>query len=95
MPISITRDTNTHFEKIECLCADDWELPTQIAALELWLQNIHGKLPSDSYIADVGFDIRHDACGGGAVISVEALRAMADLGMELHLSEYPGAGSAA
>ncbi|WP_373546791.1 hypothetical protein [Chamaesiphon sp.] len=40
------------------------------------------------YVADVGFQIRKDATGGGAVISTEMIQILHDLGMEVYLSEY-------
>ena len=95
MPVKITRDTDTGFEEVAWLCGDEWELPSQLDALETWLMSMQGKLHPDSYVADVGFDIRSDASGGGAAVSAQTLRFMGELGMELHLSEYPGCGSAA
>jgi hypothetical protein len=94
MPINITRVTDTDYEKIEWLCDGVWELPSQISALEMWLTKSQSKLQPDSYIADVGFCSRPDASGGGAALTIEAMRIMAELGMELHLSEYDGWNSA-
>ena len=37
----------------------------------------------------IGFDIRPDACGGGAVIDSKLMKIMADNGFDLYLSEYP------
>jgi hypothetical protein len=44
-------------------------------------------MPS-KYIADVGFSIRENACGGGAILSPEAMTIMGKLGIKLYLSEY-------
>lgn len=72
------------------LCEEDWELPSQIAFLETWLAEHRAELPMGRWIADVGFSVRKGASGGGAAISPEMMRMMADLGMSLYLSEYGG-----
>ena len=59
-------------------------------ALEIWLKENRSKIKGGQYVADIGFTLREDASGGGAAISPEMMRAMADLGMSLFLSEYPG-----
>ena len=71
------------------LCDDEWELPTQIEALERWLVQNKNKLPRGSYIADIGFSPRTGAAGGGATLTTQAMSIMIDMGMELYLSEYP------
>lgn len=45
-------------------------------------------MPKRSYVADIGFDIRKDAAGGGAVMCSESMRIMGDIGMEIYFSEY-------
>lgn len=87
MPINIYEDTD--YKQIEYLCEDIWELPGQVYALEEWLKTKGAKLPKGSYVADIGFDIRKDASGGGAALSPEAMQIMAEKGMYLFLSEYP------
>lgn len=47
------------------------------------------KIPTGHYVADIGFAIRKDACGGGAVLSVKSMAIMVKIGMELYFSEYP------
>nr|WP_283103828.1 hypothetical protein [Shewanella gelidii] len=65
-----------------------WDLPTQIQELESWLFENSLNLPSSNYIADVGFSIRENACGGGAILSPKVMSIMGKLGIKLYLSEY-------
>jgi len=37
----------------------------------------------------IGFSPRPGACGGGGVVSLDAMKIMLSVGMELFLSEYP------
>ncbi|NJL88635.1 MAG: hypothetical protein HC916_01675 [Coleofasciculaceae cyanobacterium SM2_1_6] len=92
MPISIYSNKNHENEPVAWLCDQDWELPSQIDGLEEWLLENEDNLPSGSYVADIGFDIRKDASGGGAALSVQAMAIMVKLGMDLFLSEYPSSG---
>ena len=86
MPIYIkvegSKETNTALSK------GVWDLPTQIQELESWLFDNSSNLPSSNYIADVGFSMRENACGGGAILSPKAMSIMGSLGMKLYLSEY-------
>jgi hypothetical protein len=88
MPISIYRDDDSRAE-IAWLCDDDWSLPAQVTALEAWLTQSAAAVGGGHSIADIGFSIRADATGGGAAVSPEMMRRMADLGITLFLSEYP------
>jgi hypothetical protein len=92
MPVNIYRITpeGQENERIALLCDENWRLPDQAEALEAWLVQNHTSINPDAYVADIGFSPREDALGGGAAISPEMLRMMADLGMSLFLSEYPG-----
>ena len=92
MPISIRRITPQGEDNkiVAWLCDESWRLPDQAEALETWLTENYTLLEPAVYIADIGFCPREDACGGGAAISPEMMRMMADLGMSLFLSEYPG-----
>ncbi|PSR56127.1 hypothetical protein AHMF7605_22780 [Adhaeribacter arboris] len=88
MPINIYNEAN--YESIDFLCDDVWDLPNQIDSLENWLR-IEGKnLPKGSYVADMGFDIRKDASGGGGVLNAESMKIMGEIGMNVYFSEYPG-----
>lgn len=87
MPIVIYR-TNKPTEKLASLCDDCWDLPTQVAELEKWLEENNHKISPDNYVADIGFTQREDAGGGGAAISPETMGIMAKAGMWLYLSEY-------
>jgi hypothetical protein len=88
MPINIYSE-NTR-EKLAYLCGSNWRLPDQVEALGIWLKEKGSKIKRGKYVADIGFTLREDASGGGAAISPEMMRTMADLGMSLFLSEYPG-----
>ncbi len=76
-------------EELEWLCDEYWDLPTQIDALENWLINKGKTLEPNRYVADIGFDIRKDAIGGGAVLNSESIATMAKIGMDIYFSEYP------
>jgi hypothetical protein len=91
MPVNIYRVTpeGQKNERIAWLCDDNWRLPDQAEALEAWLTENCATLKPDEYVADIGFAPREDALGGGAAISPQMMRTMADLGMSLFLSEYP------
>ena len=41
-----------------------------------------------SYVADIGFTFREEACGGGAVISKSLITMLHTAGMEVYFSEY-------
>jgi len=87
MPINIYNQTNN--EKLEWLCDNVWDLPNQIDTLEKWLRTKGVLFPKSSYVADIGFDIRKDVTGGGAVINSDSMKIMSDIGMDIFLSEYP------
>lgn len=88
MPIRVNKDDDS-FEAIAYLCNDDWELPSQLYALESWLTDNAACLPDCGSIADIGFSVRPDASGGGGVLTAEAMRRFADAGVEIWFSEYP------
>jgi len=90
MPINIYSVTSDDAENISVawLCDENWRLPDQVAALEDWLTKTRPTLAPGEYVADIGFLPRDDAAGGGASMSPEMMRSMADLGMSLFLSEY-------
>lgn len=87
MPINIY--DNDTFDSIDHLAENNWDLPTQIDCLEKWLKDNEDKIPKGKYVADIGFDIRKDANGGGSVINLKMISILAKIGMEIYLSEYP------
>jgi hypothetical protein len=93
MPINIIDYSNAKEgdkgHALEWLCDDEWEMPTQIEALENWLIENQDKLSKGSYVADIGFSPRPGAAGGGAVLTKQTMEIMVSIGMELCLSEYP------
>ena len=90
MPTSIYQVTPEDQEnnKIARLCDENWRLPDQVEALTVWLAENRTSLKPGDYVADIGFEPREDALGGGAVLSPAAMRTMSDLGITLFLSEY-------
>ncbi len=86
MPINIYK---RNYDRIDYLCEGIWDLPGQIDSLGEWLKTKGILLPKDSYVADIGFDIRKEAAGGGAVLSSESMKIMAKIGMDIYFSEYP------
>ena len=89
MPINIYIQET--FEEVDWLCDEIWDLPTQIDALETWLDKKGKDLKPNKYVADIGFDIRKDASGGGAVLNSKAMEIMGLIKMDIHFSEYPSA----
>lgn len=76
-------------EKLEWLCDEAWDLPRQIDALETWLMDKGKTLEPSKYVADIEFDIRKDATGGGGVLNYESMAIMGKIGMNVYFSEYP------
>lgn len=89
MPINIYIQET--FEKVDWLCEEIWDLPTQIDALETWLDKEGKDLEPNKYVADIGFDIRKDATGGGGVLTSKSMAIMGKIGMDVYFSEYPSA----
>lgn len=89
MPINIYIQET--FEKVDWLCDEIWDLPTQIDALETWLVKKGKDLEPNQYVADIGFDIRKDASGGGGVLNSKSMAIMGAIGMDIYFSEYPSA----
>ena len=87
MPIKITNCDSG--DEIAWLCNDDWELPTQLTALEAWLVEYEVSDPPVEAVADIGYSVRPDAFGGGAVLSCESMRRFSNAQIEIHFSEYP------
>ncbi|TXK74466.1 hypothetical protein [Mesonia sp. K4-1] len=87
MPINIYIEESG--EKLDWLCDEHWDLPTQIDALETWLKNKGKSLAPSKYVADIGFNIRKDATGGGGVLNSESMAIMGKIGMNVYFSEYP------
>jgi hypothetical protein len=88
MPIKIAHVGNSKKE-IAWLCGGEWALPPQVAALEVWLKRKR-KIKAGDYYADLGFMPRKDAGGGESALTPAMMQKMADLGITLYLSEYPG-----
>jgi hypothetical protein len=89
MPVNIYIQET--FEKVDWLCEGIWDLPTQIDALETWLDKKGKDLVPNEYVADIGFDIRKDAAGGGGVLNSKSMEIMGRIGMDVYFSEHPSA----
>ena len=89
MPINIYIQETS--EKVDWLCEEIWDFPTQIDALETWLDKKGKDLEPNKYVADIGFDIRKDASGGGGVLNSKSMEIMGRIKMDLYFSEYPSA----
>jgi hypothetical protein len=74
--------------EIAWLLNDNWRLPDQMKVFEAWLVD-NKSLPTGNYKADIGFSPRPDAFGGGGKVSLDSMKIMVQLGLELYLSEYP------
>jgi hypothetical protein len=94
MPINIYRNfSSMDGRTVAWLCDDSWSLCEQMSALEDWLKKEGKKLPIGDYVADIGICGRTDfseGVGGGAAFPPEAMAIMAEKGIHLFLSEYPG-----
>ena len=90
MPINIYKrgEPGQANEEVDWVCDGVWELSDQIYALEAWLQANNSSAPN-SHIADIGYSVRQSAIGGGGVFTLEMMKNLVDLGMEVHFSEYP------
>lgn len=88
MPINIYDDNSN--SQLANLGEDSWELPYLLDELEKWVHLNYSKIPKSKYIADIGFDIRSDAFGGGGVLNTLLLKKISDLNMDIYFSEYPG-----
>jgi len=89
MPIRIfDRDLSSENRLLELLMPKEWDLGSQMEEFEEWLATSSDSLPSGDLVADLGFTPRPNASSGGGVFTVESLSKMAELGMELRLSEF-------
>lgn len=87
MGISIYK-TDDISEEIAYLCDDEWDLPSLLPALVQWAARNEGKIASGRYVADIGFSIEDDATGGGGVLTVEEMKVLISLGIDVYFSEY-------
>ena len=92
MTVSIYCDVDSEnpYDYIAMLGEDEdlWDLPSQIDELEEWLEANINNLTKGSYVADIGFAVRSDATGGGAVLNKKMISMLHKVGMETYFSEY-------
>ncbi len=67
-------------------------MQSQIDELETSLDKKGKNLEPNKYVADIGFDIRKDAFGGGGILNSKSMGIMGRIGMDVYFSEYPTAG---
>ncbi|MEQ1764330.1 MAG: hypothetical protein ABL984_14460 [Pyrinomonadaceae bacterium] len=89
MPINIYRDVDEK-QEVAWLCDDSWELPVQIDALSSWIGQQASELNDGPYVADIGFSVRSEASGGGAVLEPGIMKLLAEADVSIFLSEYAG-----
>jgi hypothetical protein len=70
------------------LCKEDWTLPGQVSELEQWINMNASKFNGKEIVADIGFSVRKDASGGGAVLSPELMHKLSKSNVWVYLSEY-------
>lgn len=86
MPINITDNEGN---SVAFICDDDWGLPSLVYELEEWLKNNYNTLKKGQYVADIGYVRNKEAGGGGGVLTIECMKMLTSIGMEIWLSEYP------
>lgn len=87
MPINIYIQQTGY--RLDWLCDEVWDLPSQIYALETWLIEKGKDLEPNQYVADIGFVTNKEAQGGGGVLTSNSMAIMAKIGMDVYFSEYP------
>jgi len=87
MPINIYPEDNPT-EQIVWLCDDEWSLPIQLDELKTWVSRNKSHLPQNRTVADIGFMVRKDAAGGGAVLTAESMKGFSESNVDIHFSEY-------
>lgn len=76
-------------ENVLLLGPEEWDLGSLFELLVGWLSENDGKLEeADSWIADIGFNVRLDASGGGPIISSDVMDLCRRNKVEIYLSEY-------
>ena len=93
MPCVIRKVVGSRYENFLELAAGEWKLTPQVDALREWLTEHHRELDREhEWIADIGFELRNDATGGGPVISVAMMKLCVECRMDIFLSEYGRGG---
>ena len=85
----IRKNVGDDRENFLLLGPEEWDLRAQVELLADWLRDNDGKLAdADSWIADIGFNGRIDATGGGPIISTEIMELCLRNDVEIYISEY-------
>ena len=94
MPVHIWHPTNPDgnpFQnngEVTYVCEGEWDFAVQVDRLEKWVEENKDSLTKGRYVADVGFRLREGATGGGPTLSIEFMKVLVEIGMELFFSEY-------
>ena len=89
MSIWIRQITGDRADNYLKLGDDLWDLPSLFALFESWLhENSEALEQGEGWVADIGFNPRVGACGGGPIISILVMEKCLRLKMAIHLSEY-------
>jgi hypothetical protein len=90
MSIVIRKVEGDRFVNFEVIAGDKWELREQVEAFEDWLQNNSHKLdPQFRWVADIGFQPRKGAMGGGPPLTLNLMKHCFNANLKIYLSEYP------
>lgn len=91
MTVEIRKIEGNRFTDFVTLPVESWKLREQVEGLEAWLiEHRHELDPSFEWVADIGFQMRSDALGGGPPITRNLMQLCLESNMEIYLSEYPG-----
>ena len=90
MSIVIRKVEGDRFVNFEVVAGYEWRLREQVEALEDWLQkNSHKLDPRFRWVADIGFEPRKGAMGGGPPLTLNLMKHCLNANLEIYLSEYP------
>ena len=89
MSIWIRKITGDCAENHLKLGEDRWDLPSLFTVFESWLLEHSDTLEQgEGWVADIGFNPREGACGGGPIISIAIMEKCLHINMSIYLSEY-------
>ena len=89
MAIWIRRIVDDKSENVLKLAENIWDIKSQFTIFEKWLKGAPAILATgEGWIADFGFSLREDACGGGPIISLELMEICLKHKITIFLSEY-------
>ena len=76
-------------ENYQLIGEGQWDLQALVEMFSEWLLENDGRLETaDGWIADIGFNARRVASGGGPIIGTELMNLCLRNHVEIYLSEY-------